>query len=204
VNVERYRAANAVLPPPAPGKPRVVFMGDSITEGWALKRATFFESHGYVGRGISGQTTAQMLLRFHQDVVSLDAAAVVILAGTNDVAENAGPMTDEQVLDNLRAMVEIAHANGIAVVIGSIPPATAFVWRKEIAPTARIKELNVKIHAWAATQKIVYADFWNTMALPDGGMNPGYADDTVHPNDAGYAVMEPIAQKAISAALSAR
>lgn len=203
-DVGRYAAANAALTPPAPGRPRVVFMGDSITQGWAEKRPGFFDANGYVGRGIGGQTTAQMVLRFHQDVVSLKPAVVLILAGTNDVAENAGPMSDAQILDNVMAMVEMAQANGIASVVGSIPPATTFFWRKEMTPAARIKGLNARIRAWAEGRKIVYADFWTAMALADGGMNTEYADDTVHPNDAGYAVMEPIARKAIAEALAQR
>lgn len=203
IDAIRYDAANAALPPPVPGTPRVVFMGDSITQGWAQKRAAFFDGTGYVGRGISGQTTAQMLLRFRRDVIALKPAAVLILAGTNDVAENAGPMTDGQIVDNLAAMVDIARANTVVPIVGSVPPATTFAWRKEIAPTLRIRELNARIRAWAADRKVVYADFWTAMALADGGMNPAYAEDTVHPNDAGYAVMEPVARKAIAEALAA-
>lgn len=197
----RYAAANAAVPPPAPGHPRIVFMGDSITESWAGRRAGFFERNGYVGRGISGQTSPQMLLRFHQDVVALTPAAVVILAGTNDVAENTGPATDEQIIDNLAAMAEIAGAHGIKVVIGSVPPATTFFWRREAVPAPRIKALNAKIKAWAQAQKITYADFWAAMALPDGTMEPANSDDTVHPNAAGYGIMEPIVQAAIAEAL---
>jgi lysophospholipase L1-like esterase len=203
-NLKRYQPDNAALPPASSARPRVVFMGDSITQGWAAKRPAFFESNAFVGRGISGQTTSQMVLRFHQDVVALQPAAVFILAGTNDVAENTGPVTDEQVIDNLAAMVEIAHAHGIAPIIGSIPPATTFSWRKEIVPTARIQALNAKIKAWAQQQSLPYADIWSAMALPDGGMKPDLATDSVHPNDAGYAVMEPVAQSAIASVLKAR
>ncbi len=199
--LKRYQAENAALAPPTPGKPRVVFMGDSITQGWAAQRASFFADNGYVGRGISAQTSSQMLLRFHQDVVALKPAAVVILAGTNDVAGNTGPMADEQIIDNLTAMTEIARANGIKVVIGSVPPATTFFWRSEVLPAPRIKALNGKIKAWARSQKIIYADFWTAMALPDGTMNTAYSSDTVHPNGAGYAIMDAIVQAAISEAL---
>ena len=200
--LKRYQAANAALPPADPSTPRVVFMGDSITQNWAEQRQGFFTANGYVGRGISGQTTSQMLLRFHQDVVALKPVVVAILAGTNDVAENTGPMTDDQILDNLSAMAEIARAHGIKVVVGSVPPATYFFWRREIQPTARIRDLNPKIRAWAGAQGIPYADYWTAMALPDGGMNPAFAEDSVHPNAAGYGAMEPVAQAAIAAALA--
>jgi lysophospholipase L1-like esterase len=202
--LKRYQPDNAALPPADPAKPRVVFMGDSITQGWAEQRGSFFEANGYVGRGISGQTTSQMLLRFHQDVVALKPVVVAILAGTNDVAGNTGPMTDEQILANLEAMAEIARAHHIAVVVGSVPPATTFVWRREIEPTARIRDLNPKIRAWARGQKVPYADYWTAMALPDGRTNPAYAEDSVHPNASGYAVMEPIVQAAIAEALKGR
>ena len=200
--LKRYQPANAALPPADPAKPRVVFMGDSITQNWAEQRGSFFDANGYVGRGISGQTTSQMLLRFHQDVVALKPVAVAILAGTNDVAQNTGPMTDEQILDNLAAMVEIARAHGIRVVIGSVPPATYFFWRKEIEPTARIRDLNPKIKAWAQAEKIPYVDYWAAMSLPDGRMNPEYAEDSVHPNAKGYAAMEPLVQAAIATVLA--
>jgi lysophospholipase L1-like esterase len=202
--LRRYQAANAALPAPVAGKPRVVFMGDSITQNWAARRAGFFADNSYVGRGISGQTSSQMVLRFHQDVVALNPAAVVILAGTNDVAENTGPMTDEQIIDNIAAMTEIAHAHGIQSVIGSVPPATRFNWRQEIVPAPRIKALNAKLKTWAQEQGITYADFWSAMSLPDGTMNPANAEDSVHPNDKGYDVMEPIVRAALGEALKKR
>jgi len=142
-----------------------------------------------------------MLLRFHQDVVALKPAAVVILAGTNDVAENTGPATDEQIIDNLAAMSEIARAHGIKVVMGSVPPATTFFWRRDAVPAPRIKALNAKIKTWAQAQGITYADFWTALALPDGGMNPANSPDTVHPNATGYAIMESVVQAAIGEAL---
>jgi lysophospholipase L1-like esterase len=203
-NLQRYQAANAALPPPAAGTRRVVFLGDSITQNWAEQRPAFFASRGDVGRGISGQTTGQMVLRFHQDVVALRPAGVVILAGTNDVAGNTGPTTDEQIIDNLAAMTEMARAHGIAVVLVSVPPATRFYWRPEVAPTARIRDLNGKIRAWAEAQHVAYADIWTAMALPDGSMTPAFADDGVHPNAAGYAVMEPIVGAAIDSRLAGR
>lgn len=203
-NLARYQAANAALPPVSKTQPRVVLMGDSITQNWASSRASFFADNGYVGRGISGQTSPQMVLRFRQDVVALKPAAVLILAGTNDVAENTGPITNEQVVDNLAAMVDIARANKIKVVIGSIPPATYFYWNPAIPPTARIAALNVKIKAWATAHNVAYADFWSAMSLPDGTMNPANAADSVHPNAIGYGIMEPIAKAAIAKALKAK
>jgi lysophospholipase L1-like esterase len=182
---------------------RVVFLGDSITEYWFQRRRQFFIDNGYVARGAPGQTSGQISLRFQKDVVLLDPAAVLILAGTNDVAENGGPVTDEQIIGNLEAMVEIAHANKIKVVIGSLPPANAFGWNPKIKPAPRIMELNTKIKAWAAMQNVTYADFWSAMALPDGGINPDYFADTVHPNEAGFGIMEPIAKAAIENALTA-
>ncbi len=179
-------------------------MGDSITENWAKNRPSFFSDNGYTGRGIGGQTTQQMILRMHQDVVDLKPAVVLILAGTNDVAENTGPMTDKQIIDDLAAMVEIAQANGIKVVMGSVPPATTFFWRRDMTPAPRIRDLNAKIKAWAQSKKLVYADFWAAMSTPDGGMKPELANDTVHPNDAGYGVMEPMAKAAINEALKSK
>jgi lysophospholipase L1-like esterase len=199
----KYRDADAAMAPPERGQPRVVFMGDSITELWAARRP-FFAEHGYVGRGVSGQTSGQMLLRFHQDVVALRPAVVVILAGTNDVAGNSGPETDDQILANIEAMTEIARAHGIRVVVCSIPPATRFSWRPELAPSQRIGALDLRLQAWAQRERLTYADLWSAMALPDAEMNPELSADTVHPNDAGYALMEPIVQAAVAEALKRR
>jgi lysophospholipase L1-like esterase len=200
----KYRAANAALPPPAPGRPRVVFLGDSITELWAALRPGFFADHGYVGRGTSGQTTGQMVLRFHQDVAGLHPAVVVILAGTNDFAGNTGPETDDQVMNNLEAMVEMAHAHRIKVVIGSVPPATRFDWRPAMTAAPRIAAFDVRLKAWAKARGLTYADYWSAMGLPNGEMNPAYSRDTVHPNPTGYAVMEPIAAAAVAQALKTK
>jgi acyl-CoA thioesterase-1 len=200
----RYRDEDAALPEPERGKPRVVLLGDSITQFWVRTRPEFFAATGYVDRGISGQTSPQMVLRFHQDVVALKPAVVLILAGTNDIAENTGPISDEEVIDNLKAMVEMARANRIKVVIGSVTPATTFFWKPDVQPAAHVAALNARIKAWAEGEKLTYADFWSAMALPDGAMNPQLADDTVHPNAAGYAVMEPIATAAVARALRLR
>jgi lysophospholipase L1-like esterase len=203
-NFARYAAENATLGPPAPGAQRVVFMGDSITDNWGRKAGTFFPGKPYVNRGISGQTTFQMLLRFEQDVIHLHPTAVVILAGTNDVAENTGPSTDAQIQDNLRAMVELARANHIRVILASIPPAIKFPWNPAVpTPAPRIQSLNTWMKSYAAAQHLVYLDYYSALAQPDGAMKPNLAmDGVVHPNSAGYALMQPLAEAAIAKSLA--
>ncbi len=200
----RYAAENAALPLPSAGERRVVFYGDSITDGWGRRPGTgpFFPGKPYVNRGISGQTTPQMLVRFEQDVVRLRPAAVVILAGTNDVAGNTGPETPEMIEDNFRAMTAIAKANGIKVVLASITPAYAYPWKPEIKPVAEIQTLNAWLKGFCATEGIVYLDYYTPLADARGGMREGTSFDGVHPNAAGYAVMSPLAEKAVAEALS--
>jgi lysophospholipase L1-like esterase len=195
-----YKAENAALAAPAAGKKRVVFYGDSITANWAGHNI-FFPGKPYVGRGISGQTSAQMVVRFHQDVVDLRPAVVVILAGTNDVAENTGPMTTEMTLDNFRAMVEMARANKIKVVICSIPPAGDFPWRKGLEPAEKIRALNGRLETWAKSEGLVWVDYYSALADAGGAMKPGVSLDGVHPNAAGYAIMAPLAEGGIAKAL---
>ncbi len=198
-NLGRYRAQNAELKPPAAGERRVVFMGDSITDSWA--RQNFFPGKPYVGRGISGQTTPQMLVRFRQDVIALKPAVVVILAGTTDIAGNTGPSTIAMIADNLMSMTDLARANGIKVVLASVLPASDFPWRRGLDPGPMIVELNRWIRDYAAKNGVVYLDYYS--ALVDGklGMKAEYSKDGVHPTPAGYAVMAPLAEKAIAAAL---
>ena len=192
----RYRAADRALPATEPG--RVVFYGDSITDAWVMNGGTFFPGKPYVNRGISGQTTPQMLVRFRQDVVDLHPEAVVILAGTNDIAGNTGPSTPEMIEDNLRSMTEIAKANGIRVILASVTPVARYPWRPEIQDTAgKVEALNAWIKDYCAQEKLTYLDYWTAMAGPDGGMKPGISKDGVHPNAAGYAIMEPLAEAAI-------
>jgi lysophospholipase L1-like esterase len=204
--LERYRADNAALAPIESGVQRVVFYGDSITDGWGRRPNTgeFFPGKPYVNRGISGQTTPQMVVRFRQDVVNLHPAAVVILAGTNDVAGNTGPMTPEMTEDNFRSMVDLAKANGIRVIVASITPAADYPWRPGLAPAAKIKALNDWLKGYCINHSVTYLDYYSAMVGPDGGMKPGISFDGVHPNAAGYAIMGPLAQAAIDNALGGK
>ncbi len=203
-NLARYRADNAALGAPAAGTRRVVFMGNSITEGWAPRFATMFPGKPYVGRGISGQTTPQMLVRFRQDVIALKPAVVVILAGTNDIAGNTGPSTLEMIEDNLASMTEVAQANGIKVVLSSVLPVFDYPWKPGLQPAPKIVALNAWIKRYAASRGAVYLDYHTSMADERHGMRAGLADDGVHPNEAGYRIMATLAEQAIAAALQGR
>ncbi len=200
----RYRADNAALAAPAPGEQRVVFYGDSITDGWGriADTGTFFPGKPYVNRGISGQTTPQMLVRFEQDVIHLHPAVVVILAGTNDIAGNTGPSTPAMIEDNFRAMTAIARQNGIKVVLASITPAFSYPWKPGIEPVPTIREVNGWLRDFCAVQHLVYLDYYSAMADEKGAMKPGLAKDGVHPTAAGYAIMGPLAEAAIKQALA--
>ena len=198
----RYASDDAALPLPAPGQQRVVFLGDSITDGWGRKPGTsFFPGRPYVNRGISGQTTPQMLVRFEQDVVHLHPAVVVLLAGTNDVAGNTGPETPAMIEDNFRAMTDIARRNGIRVVLASITPAARYPWQPGVESVPVIRELNGWLKQFCAEQHLVYLDYYSAMADAHGAMKPGLSSDGVHPTPAGYAVMAPLAEAAIAEAL---
>jgi lysophospholipase L1-like esterase len=190
----RYRAANETL---SPDPARVVFYGDSITDAWTRNGGTFFPGKPYVNRGISGQTTAQMLVRFRQDVINLHPATVVILAGTNDIAGNTGPATPEMIEDNFRSMNELAKANGIRVILASVLPAADYPWKKGMDPAPKIAALNKWLAAYCAEQHLTYLDYYTPMADAAGGMKSGLSLDGVHPNAAGYAIMEPLAQAAL-------
>lgn len=196
-NLERYRAANAALPPPAPDEARVVFMGNSITEAWAPLFPVLFPGMPYIGRGISGQTTPQMVLRFHQDVIALAPQVVVILGGTNDIAGNTGPSTLEMIEDNLAAMTEMAQANGIRVVLCSVLPVYDYPWKPGLTPAPKIIALNTWLRAYAAAHGAVYVDFHSAMADARQGMRVEYSEDGVHPNEAGYRVMSALLEPAI-------
>jgi lysophospholipase L1-like esterase len=200
-NLAKYREANAQLSPPARGENRVVFYGNSITEGWAQYFPTMFPGKPYIGRGISGQTTPQMLVRFRQDVVALKPKVVVILAGTNDIAGNTGPSTLEMIEDNLASMTEIAKANGIRVVLSSVLPVYDYAWRPGLEPAPKIVALNKWMKAYAARMGEVYLDYHSAMADARQGMRADLSNDGVHPTEAGYRVMAPLAEAAIVEAL---
>jgi lysophospholipase L1-like esterase len=193
----KYRDQNA-------GKiPDVVFMGDSITEVWISKRPGFF-SDKRLDRGISGQTTQQMLVRFGQDVVALHPKVVQIMGGTNDIAGNTGPMTPDMTKDAIAGMVAIAKANHIKVLLASIPPADHFAWRPGLEVTDKIIALNDWIKSYAAKEGVTYVDYWSAMQNGKGGMKDGYAMDGVHPTEQGYDVMASVIEPILKQALSGR
>lgn len=200
-NLKRYQEENSKLSTPAQNENRVVFMGNSITEGWKNNRPEFFSSNPYVCRGISGQTTPQMLIRFHQDVVALKPKVVVMLCGINDIAGNTGPSTLEMIEDNITAMTEIARANKIKVVLSSVLPAFAFPWRPEVEPVDKVIALNKWIKAYAEENKFIYVDYFSAMKDERNGLPKSLAEDGIHPNKAGYAIMEPLVKQAIEKAL---
>lgn len=200
-NLQRYHAADMQLNAPAATENRVVFFGNSITEGWAPYFATMFPGKPYLGRGISGQTTPQMLVRFRQDVVDLRPKVVVILAGTNDIAGNTGPSTLEMIEDNLKSMTEMAQASGIRVVLSSVLPAYDFPWRPGLEPAPKIVALNAWIRQYAASVGAVYLDYHSAMADARQGMRADLSADGVHPNAAGYRIMAPLAEAAIGEAM---
>jgi lysophospholipase L1-like esterase len=199
--LERYRQANAALPAPVSGQDRVVFYGNSITEGWARYFDKEFPGKPYIGRGISGQTTPQMLVRFRQDVVALHPAVVVILAGTNDIAGNTGPSTLEMIEDNFASMTEIAKANHIRVVLSSVLPVYDYPWRPGLQPVPKIAALNSWLRGYAESHGAVYLDYFSSLADERQGMKSTLASDGVHPTEAGYEVMAPLAERAIADAL---
>lgn len=208
-DLKKYRAANQALPAPATNESRVVFMGDSITEGWGKRLAPsmpdpgpFFPGEPYINRGISGQTSPQMLVRFRQDVIDLKPKVVVILAGTNDLAENTGPMPLEDTESNLQSMSDLATANGIRVVLCSVLPAKSFWWHPGIEPSVKIVELNKWIRAYAARRGFPFVDYYDAMADKDGGLRSDLSPDGVHPNARGYGIMAPLAEAGIAQALN--
>ncbi|HKN58436.1 MAG TPA: SGNH/GDSL hydrolase family protein [Gemmatimonadaceae bacterium] len=203
-NLAKYRDANSRLAPPTSNENRVVFMGNSITEGWQQYFATMFAGKPYINRGIGGQTTPQMLVRFRPDVVALKPKVVVILAGTNDIAGNTGPSTLEMIEDNLASMAEIASSNGIKVVLSSVLPVFDYPWKPGLEPAPKIIALNKWMKDYAATHGAIYLDYHSAMSDERGGMRTGLASDGVHPNEAGYRVMAPLADQAIEKALRAR
>lgn len=203
-NLSRYREANTQLGAPQPDEKRIVFMGNSITEGWERLHPEFFKDRPYINRGISGQTTPQMLIRFRPDVINLKPAVVLILAGTNDIAGNTGPTTLDVIAGNLFSMAELARAHGIKVILCSVLPAYDYPWNPGLEPAEKIVRLNRMIRKYALQNNIRYLDYFSAMTDEKHGMKKEYSSDGVHPNLEGYRVMELLAEEAISKALESK
>src|SRR6202008_4201776 len=203
-NLAKYHDANAKVPPPMNNENRVVFMGNSITEGWQQYFPTMFPGKPYINRGIGGQTTPQMLVRFRADVIALKPKGVVILAGTNHIAGNPGPSTLEMIEDNLASMAELASANGIKVVMSSVLPVYDYPWKPGLEPAPKIIALNKWMKAYADQHGSVYLDYHSAMSDERGGMRSELAHDGVPPNEAGYRIMAPLVNQAIDKALRAK
>ena len=204
-NTSRYDKANLELKLHTTAHNRVVFMGNSITEDWLKIRPEFFDNKDYINRGISGQTTPQMLLRFRQDVVDLNPKVVVILAGTNDIAGNSGYISLEAIISTIKSMAEIANANEIKVIISSILPAIDYPWKPGLDPASKIITINKALKAFSEENNFIYLDYYAAMVDDKGGLKvPEYttANDLVHPNKDGYLVMEKLAEIAINKALN--
>ena len=202
-NLGRYHADNATVTAPPSGENRVVFMGDSITDGWGKKYGgQFFPGKPYLNRGIGGQTTPQMLIRFRPDVIAHHPKVVVILAGTNDIAGNTGPTTLEAIEDNMMSMVDLAHENGIHVVLSSVMPVCDYIKPQTVRrPPEQIVALNTWMKEYASTRGLVYLDYYTPMLDDKQMLKQELTFDGLHPNDAGYEIMVPLAEKAVATAL---
>lgn len=203
-NLKYYQAANASLPPVTAQEKRVVFMGNSITEGWLKSDPSFFTGKLYVNRGISGQTTPQMLIRFRQDVIDLNPMVVVLLAGTNDIAENRGPTTLEAIFENIISMAELAKVHHIKMVMCSVLPVYEYPWRPGLGPAEKIYKLNQMLASYCKQEHILFVDFHTPMADEQKGLQKIYGEDGVHPNLTGYTFMEPLVEAGIAAALKSK
>ena len=197
-DLNRYRDDNAKLGSPATNESRIVFMGNSITEGWSNFHPEFFSGKPYVNRGISGQTTPQMLIRFRADVIDLQPKAVVILAGTNDIAGNTGPATIKMIADNIISMAELAQANNILVIISSVLPVYDYPWKPGLEPVPKIRKLNDIIKNYANKHEHTYLNYYAAMVDEQKGLKEEYTYDGVHPNKEGYRVMADLANQAIA------
>ena len=200
-NLNRFKKENSTLMNSDNNEERVVFMGNSITEGWLNFRSDFFKDNPYINRGISGQTTPQMLIRFRQDVIKLKPSVVVILAGINDIAGNTGPSTIEMIADNIISMSEMAQANQIKVIICSVLPAFNFPWSPGLEPAEKVIKLNELLKSYTKENGLEYADYFTAMVNDVNGLKEELGNDPVHPNASGYIIMEPIIQKAIKRSL---
>ncbi len=201
-NLNKYKPENSEIGLPSENENRVVFMGNSITEGWIIADPDFFKENSFINRGISGQTTPQLLIRFRQDVVNLKPKAVVLLAGTNDIAGNTGPSSLEMIEDNIMSMVEISKANNVKVILCSVLPVFDYPWKQGINPSEKIVELNRRIKSYSEENQIIYADYFSAMVDEKNGLKKEYSKDGVHPNLEGYKVMKPIIEKAIKELLN--
>lgn len=197
-NLNKYQNQNATLKLSKPSPKRVVFMGDSITEFWSVINPAFFDGKPYVNRGISGQTTPQMLIRFRADVIDLKPDVVLLLAGINDIAGNTGPSTLEMIANNIFSMAEIAKANHIKIILCSVLPASDFPWRQGLQPAEKVIALNKMVEEYAKTNEILYLDYYSAMVNENKGLKSIYSEDGVHPNKKGYEVMNPLAEAAIA------
>ncbi len=200
-NLNRFENENSKLAAPLENENRIVFMGNSITEAWSSYDSIFFKENPYINRGISGQTTPQMLLRFRADVINLKPKVVVILAGTNDLAENTGPTSFDAIMNNIISMVQLATVNDIKVVLSSVLPAYDYPWKKGLHPNEKIPALNKLIKEYADKNNIVYLDYFSAMVDDKNGLIDDYTRDGVHPNKNGYDIMKPLVQNAIAKAL---
>ena len=200
-NLNQFRDENTKLGLPAPNENRVVFMGNSITEGWGKDFSGYFSGKTYINRGIGGQTTPQMLVRFRADVIHLQPKVVVIMAGTNDIAGNSGPSTLEMIEDNIMSMAELARANGIKVILCSVLPVFDYPWKPGLKPAEKIVALNEKLKNYATRNGITYLDYYSSMVDEKKGLKAKYSVDGVHPNEAGYNEMAPLTEAAIAKAL---
>lgn len=200
-DLKYYREANAKLASPAPGENRVVFLGDSITAGWGRSFTTLFPGKPYIGRGISSETTQQMLIRFRPDVIALQPKVVVILAGTNDIAGNTGRSTQKMIEDNIASMIDLAQFNKIRVVLLSVLPAYDYGWQPGMEPAEKIVALNAWMKEYAAKRGVVYVDCHTPMSDEKHAMKRELSPDGVHPNAAGYALISPLVETGIAEAL---
>jgi lysophospholipase L1-like esterase len=199
--LNKYKKANSLLENTFPEKDRIVFMGDSITEFWTTLCPEFFAEKQYINRGISGQTTPQMLVRFRADVINLKPKVVVLLAGANDIAENTGPSSLEMITNNLFSMADLAKAHDIKVILCSVLPALLFPWNTKIDPAEKIVNLNKMIQKYASENQHFYLDYYSAMVDANKGLIKTYSDDGMHPNKTGYELMIPLVGEAIAKVL---